>query len=464
MPSGHDASTYQIKISLDDVHPPVWRRVAVPGSTTLSKLHRVMQVVMGWEDAHLHQFTVAGKRCGDAEQDEFGELGFTDETRDRLRDLFPEPGHRFEYEYDFGDSWHHTLVIEGILPLEDGVRRPTCLAGARACPPEDVGGPAGYEAYLDALRDPGHAEHDEWLAWRGEFDPEAFRLEKINAELKRPGRSTRGAAHEDWWVDDQPLPPIPAPPAGWVERLTPDLVAAAESLSLRRDLLAFLAYLRDFRVTGTQATGNLPLKAAREIASRFVDPPRFGITIGDRSYPLRSAQEVWPLDFVHVLASVGGLASGGRGRQWRLTPEGEEFVQAAPSMQLRFLLATWWTRVNWLLGVPYGLAGDALPPGFEDLTLRTLLSLPAEDTVAFEQFADRLVSTSGLADPSQQDELAVDLLRTAVERMVLRPLSDFGEVTLERRPLVLAGGVTLQRVHAFRVSRVGRVLLEALQA
>ena len=464
MPLPQRAPAYQIRISLDGVHPPVWRRIALPGSTTLSQLHTVIQVVMGWEDAHLHEFTIAGKRYGDPRQAEFNEVGFADETRHRLHDLFPGPGGRFKYLYDFGDSWSHTLVIEKVLPPEGGTGGPVCLAGARACPPEDVGGVWGYEAYLEALRDPGHPDHEDLLAWRGEFDPEAFSLEQINAELRKQGRSGRGTVGDDEWAFEQALPPIPALPAGWEERLTPELVAAAESLPMRRDMLAFLAYLRDFRVTGTQATGNLPLKAAREIASRFVDPPPFGMTIGDRSYPVRSAQEVLPLYFVHVLASVGELASGGRGRRWRLTSAGEEFLQAAPPMQLQFLLATWWMRVNWLLAVPYELPGGALPPGFEALTLRSLLGLPVEDSVAFEPFADGLASTSGLADPSQRDELDVDLLRTAIERMVLRPLSGFGVAALEQRSIVLGGGVTFQKLCAFRVSRFGRVLMEALQA
>ena len=369
MASNHVSLAYQIKVSLDVIRPPVWRRIVVPGDTTLSKLHDILQVVMGWENYHLHQFTIAGKRYGDAGQDEFGELGFLDERRHRLSQLIPREGFRLSYEYDFGDGWQHTLVVEKIVPSEEGSRYPVCLAGKRACPPEDVGGVWGYEEYLAALQDPEDPEHDEWLQWRGEFDPEAFNLEKVNSELKRPGRSrsSRAEEHDDWWADDETATAI-LPPAGWVEQIAPDQIAAAESLPLRRDMLALLAYLRDHKVSGTQATGNLPLKAARDISSQFVDPPKFEEKVGDRIFRVRSAGDVWPLFFPHVLASVGGLASGGRSRRWRLTPAGEAFRQASPPAQVLHLFATWWTRVNWLLALGYWSMGETLPPGFERLT------------------------------------------------------------------------------------------------
>ena len=455
---------YQIRVSLDRIRPPIWRRIVVPGGTTLATLHEVLQIVMGWEDYHLHQFTIAGKRYGDREHDVEGELGFIDERRHTLRQLSLAERVPFAYEYDFGDGWEHTLVVEKIVPSEEGSRYPVCLAGKRACPPEDVGGVWGYEAYLEALQDPSHPDHEDLLAWRGEFDPEAFSVQAVNAALRGAGRRRRRTAEDDDWVSDGPLLPIPSPPDGWARRLTPELSEAVEALPLPRDMLAFLAYLRNSRVTGTQSTGNLPLKAAREIASRFVDPPPFGMTIGDRSYPVRSAQDVWPLYFVHVLASVGELASGGRGRRWRLTPAGEEFMQAAPPMQLQFLLATWWTRVNWLLAVPFNFPGSALPPGFEALTWRSLLDLPDGEPVPFEAFADRLVSAAGLAGPGRDGDLEKDLLRSAVERMVMRPLAAFGVLRLEKRTVVVIGDVTAQRVRAFRVSPLGRVLLETLPA
>jgi hypothetical protein len=88
------------------------------------------------------------------------------------------------YEYDFGDSWEHELLVEKILPLEAGKHYPICLTGKRACPPEDCGGIWGYASLLAAIRDPEHPEHDEMVEWGGdEFDPEAFDLDEVNREL-----------------------------------------------------------------------------------------------------------------------------------------------------------------------------------------------------------------------------------------------------------------------------------------
>jgi hypothetical protein len=455
--------TYQIRVSLDGARPPVWRRSVGPGSTTLAKLHDILQVAMGWEDYHLHQFTIAGKRYGNREHDE-GELGFIDERRHTLQSLFPEKGVRFRYQYDFGDGWEHTLVVEKIVPIGQGGHRPVCVAGAHACPPEDVGGIGGYAEYLAALQDPDDPEHEEWLRWRGAFDPEAFDLERVNAGLKRPGSSARGGERDDWQVEEEPGAALPAPPVGWVETMPADLQVVAESLPVRQDALAFLAYLRDHKVTGTQATGNLPLKVAREIGALFVDPPSFEDTIGERTYRVRSAEHVWPLYFVHVLASVGGLASGGRGRRWRLTPAGEAFAEALPAAQVFHLLATWWTRANWMIAMGSWSVGESLSPAFAQLARLKLLALPAEGASPFAPFADDLIAAGGLVTSVEDPVWARDLLRASVERMVLHPLAQFGAAELDCRPRTRDGDHTFEKLGAFRVTRWGRRLLEALPA
>jgi Plasmid pRiA4b ORF-3-like protein len=92
------------------------------------------------------------------------------------------------YEYDFGDGWEHVVLLEKVLPPEQGVDYPRCTAGKRACPPEDVGGVWGYESFLETIRDPSHPEHDDMLEWAGgEFDPEQFDLNAANEAL-RPRR------------------------------------------------------------------------------------------------------------------------------------------------------------------------------------------------------------------------------------------------------------------------------------
>lgn len=180
-----DAPIYQLKVTLDETDPPIWRRVLVPGDMTLPKLHRVLQVVMGWYDSHLHQFKAGGASYG-VPDPEFPELDTKNERSVRLSQLAPRDKDRFIYEYDFGDSWEHEIVVEQILPAAPGAQYPICVEGKRACPPEDCGGVWGYESFLEAISDRDHPEHDDMLRWAGgAFDPEAFDLSRVNAQLRR---------------------------------------------------------------------------------------------------------------------------------------------------------------------------------------------------------------------------------------------------------------------------------------
>jgi hypothetical protein len=139
---------------------------------------------MGWEDAHLYQFVVSGIRYGDPRL--LGELDAEDVRTVPLATLGLREKLKCVYEYDFGDSWEHELLVEKILPRDEGKRYPVCLTGQRACPPEDCGGIWGYASFLEAIRDPEHPEHDEMLEWvGGEFDPDIFDLDEVNRELQR---------------------------------------------------------------------------------------------------------------------------------------------------------------------------------------------------------------------------------------------------------------------------------------
>ena len=130
----------------------------------------------------------------------------------------------------------------------------------------------------------------------------------------------------------------------WMRQLKDNQVAQAEALPLRRDMVALLTYVRDNRVTGTQSTGNLPLKAVREVTARFVHPPQLETTIGDHTRRLRSEDDVWPLSFLHTLAHVGGLLEGGPSRRWRLTPAGTKFLTASPPVQVWMKFTIWWEK------------------------------------------------------------------------------------------------------------------------
>ncbi len=177
-------NVYQLKITLKGTKPPIWRRVQVAGDITLAKLHRIIQVVMGWENYHLYQFTIGNEYYGRND----AELGddFIDDKRYKLSQVASAEKGKFLYEYDFGDSWVHEVLVEKILPLEEGKRYPVCIAGKMACPPEDIGGVWGYYTFLDAVKDPSHPEHETMTEWiGGDFSPETFNPEAVNEELRK---------------------------------------------------------------------------------------------------------------------------------------------------------------------------------------------------------------------------------------------------------------------------------------
>jgi len=176
---------YQVKITLKYVRPPIWRRVQVRGDITLAKLHEIIQIAMGWFDSHLHQFRMGKVYYGTPDIDEFSELNLKDDSKAQLGRVLTKLKQKLIYEYDFGDGWEHEILLEKILPPEPGVRYPRCIGGARACPPEDCGGTGGYANFVTAIGDPNHEEYDEYLDWiGGEFDPEEFELDEVDAALK----------------------------------------------------------------------------------------------------------------------------------------------------------------------------------------------------------------------------------------------------------------------------------------
>lgn len=179
------AALLQLRIELDGVNPPVWRVVLVPESIPLDRLHRVIQIAMGWQDSHLHEFIIGEVRYGipDPEWDAPGSL--VSEKGVPLAKALGS-GKRFRYTYDFGDGWEHTLMVEGRGAAPDSPSQARCLSGENACPPEDVGGPPGYEAFLRAIADPGHDQHQDMLDWcGGGFDAGDFDLQVVNKKLKR---------------------------------------------------------------------------------------------------------------------------------------------------------------------------------------------------------------------------------------------------------------------------------------
>ncbi|HCU06856.1 MAG TPA: hypothetical protein DIC42_04675 [Holosporales bacterium] len=177
---------YQFKIQLNDIKPLIWRRVQVLSTITFADFHDVIQNTMGWEQCHLHEFRVNGKSAPQGIGPIF-EDGFecpTDEKKVKLDKIFTEEKQKINYEYDFGDGWEHTITLEKIVD-PDEKPYPRCIAGERACPPEDCGGPWGYENLLEILGDPKHKEHNNMLEWCGKIDPEAFSVEGTDKLLRK---------------------------------------------------------------------------------------------------------------------------------------------------------------------------------------------------------------------------------------------------------------------------------------
>ena len=170
----------QVKVTLEQIAPPIWRRLVVPGDWDLGQLHKALQIAFAWADSHLHAFEVGDDTFGD---DESGEDEVEPERDVRVREVLDAPGKELTYEYDFGDSWRHRVVMEEQLEPTKTAR---CLAGERSAPPEDSGGSFGYLHSLEVLADPTHPEYDEVHDWFGaDWDPEAVDLERINRALAR---------------------------------------------------------------------------------------------------------------------------------------------------------------------------------------------------------------------------------------------------------------------------------------
>lgn len=172
------AAVYQLKVTLLNTKPPIWRRLLVDGSSTLDQVHEVIQAAFGWWNAHLHDFEVGRTRYGIPDPDwDFGPP--TRDERDARLDEIAVPGTSFRYTYDFGDHWEHDIKVEKAIDPDPKLRVPDCIGGRRACPPEDCGGPWGYQNLLTILDDPTHPEHADLFEWaeqmrEGGIDPEAF--------------------------------------------------------------------------------------------------------------------------------------------------------------------------------------------------------------------------------------------------------------------------------------------------
>lgn len=193
---------YIVTVTLDGIEPQITRTLQVSSQITLPELHEGLQVAMGWQNYHLHKFVVGDDpwdrdAVGFHSQIEI-DLGDLEPGNDRsevgvrLDELLTEPGDSILYEYDYGDGWTHRLTLDAAADRIDNPTR--CIDGARACPPEDCGGPSGYARLLEVLANPSHPEHSHLRSWAGDFEPERFDVAQINTALRNRERRAQVAA------------------------------------------------------------------------------------------------------------------------------------------------------------------------------------------------------------------------------------------------------------------------------
>ena len=204
-------AVYQFHVSLADIQPKIWRRIQVPQKATFWDLHVAIQNAMGWSNSHSHEFRVDDPKTGDEVR-----IGVPDVEDPREVPTLPgwevplaqylDGAHPLaRYVYDFGDEWQHDILLEGLEPGERGVHYPHCVDGERACPPEDCGGPSGYEEVVNAILDPDDEQHASTLEWVGaDYDPSLFEPENVRFEdARQRWRVTFEDAEEE--LDDETL-------------------------------------------------------------------------------------------------------------------------------------------------------------------------------------------------------------------------------------------------------------------
>ena len=183
---------FELEVKLRGIEPPIWRTLEMPGASSVEDVHFAIQVAMGWTNSHLHQFDIDGTHYGMVDVDEAAEL--EDERAYSLEGLV-RSGSSFVYEYDFGDGWEHDVKVVKVTTVAKPPHR-RCLAGARACPPEDCGGPGGYANLLEALANPAHKEHHSLVEWSDGFEPERFTLPPKGKDLRAEMAKLRKLANE----------------------------------------------------------------------------------------------------------------------------------------------------------------------------------------------------------------------------------------------------------------------------
>jgi hypothetical protein len=177
------AAVLCLKVTLDDVEPKVLRRIEVPADIKLDRLHLTLQAALGWTNSHL--FEIRARDVGWGLPSPDWPDGPLDARKAKLIDVLEDAGTKtLRYLYDYGDGWEHTIKVERMIPADTNIAYPRLIEASGRCPPEDVGGPWGYDEMLEALADPNHERHGEIREWVGDdFDPHAFDAEPLRGNV-----------------------------------------------------------------------------------------------------------------------------------------------------------------------------------------------------------------------------------------------------------------------------------------
>ena len=178
---------YELKVSLSDTDPSVWRTFFIEPDVTMNVLHHVLQAVMGWTNSHTYVFRKEMTVISQPSRHDPVDSASTDlnASKVHLPEFLKRKGDFIEYTYDLGDSWDHIVELKEIVEHED-IHLALCTEGEKACPPEDCGGPSGYRELVNAMQDPDSEEYEETVEWLGEpFDPDHFDIDQTNVDLER---------------------------------------------------------------------------------------------------------------------------------------------------------------------------------------------------------------------------------------------------------------------------------------
>ncbi len=454
----------QLKITLKEIKPPIWRKVLVSDQTTLLDLHDVIQAVFGWEGYHLHEFKIRNVIYGDPEDSEFMDYVKEDESYYQLGDFNFNKGSKFTYLYDFGDNWSHAISVEKVLPYDNKARLPQFIDGKRATPPEDVGGEFGYQRFIAAINDPNHEDHDDLLIWiGGDFDPESFdkNLVEYRCELIAQALNEWNIRRNLWkedpynWVDPQ------LARAQWLKTLQNRDLEKIKNLPLIRDVNTLLTYLQNNKVTGTSTMGNLSQKAVREISALMVNPPTLEIKIGKYTQKLKNELEVWPVYFVHLMAYWAELIEGGKGKVWQLTEKGRTFLETPPAEQLHNLFCGWWFHGNWLtIRIRYSRI-TYLPPYFPKIVHFLLTSTTSSKTFERIDFCEQVMEALGFVKELIRSKHDFEMICYEIEEMIIRPLEELGFIVGNHTEIAKYGEIYKELID-FQLSGFGREALRTM--